>query len=169
MRTERHLVLSPPNVTQLATECGVWDISTGNLVVTNNSPIWSGNPGSGWVSCAFPGQVLAAGKYRVAVYNGAATPAVWNPKQLNYWDIGAGEHGIANGPLSAPSLASASPANIYQGSGQEPGQCVFAVGPPNRYPDLYVNGLAQNYWVDMEVTPSAGTPVNAPSVIRARS
>ena len=156
---------SPPNTTQLATECGVWDISTGKLVATNESPSWSGAAGSGWVSCAFPGQILAVGKYRVAVYNGAANPVVgWSPKQLNYWDSGVGQNGIANGPVSAPSLAKASTANIYQGSGQEPGQCVFAVGPPNQYPNLYVDGLAQNYWVDMEVTPASGTPVNEPPV-----
>ena len=47
-------------------------------------------------------------------------------------------------------------ANIYNGSGQEPGQCTFAVGPPNQYPDLYGDGLAQNYWVDAEVTPVSG-------------
>jgi hypothetical protein len=155
---------SPSGSPQLATECGVWDISTQKLVVSNDSAKWSSDAGSGWVSCAFPGQVLAAGKYRVAVYNGAATPVSWNGKHLNYWDTGTGENGITNGPLSAPSLADASPANIYQGSGQEPGQCVFAVGPPNQYPDLYVDALAQNYWVDMEVTPSTGTPVNTPAV-----
>jgi hypothetical protein len=153
---------SPPNTTQLATECGVWDLSSGELIITNNSARWSGVAGSGWVFCSFSGQILAAGKYRVAVYNGAATPAEWNPKQLNYWDTGVGMNGITNGPLSAPSLANAAPADIYQGSGQEPGQCIFAVGPPNQYPNLYVDGLAQNYWVDMEVTPATGTPVNEP-------
>jgi hypothetical protein len=155
---------SPPNVTQLATECGVWDISTRKLVITNNSPSWSGAPGSGWVSCAFPGPVLAEGNYRVAVYNGAANPAEWNPKQLNYWDTGIGKDGITNGPVYAPGLAQASLAKIYQKSGQEPGQCVFAVGPPNQYPNEYVDGLAQNYWVDMEVTPATGAPVNPPPV-----
>jgi hypothetical protein len=75
-------------------------------------------------------------------------------------DLVVGQNGITNGPLSAPSLAHAAPATIYQGSGRERGQCVFAVGPPNQYPDLYVDGLAQNYWVDMEVTPTTGTPVN---------
>ena len=100
----------------------------------------------------------------MAVYNGAATPSSWSPKQLHYWDTGVGMNGITNGPLSAPSLPNAASANIYQESGQEPRQCVFAVGPPNQYPNLYVNGLAQNYWVDMEVTPATGTPVNPPPV-----
>ena len=52
-----------------------------------------------------------------------------------------------------------------EGSGRA-GQCVFAVGSPNQYSDLhvYVDGLAQNCWVDMEATPSTGTPVIAPHV-----
>ena len=151
---------SPPNTTQLATECGVWDISTRKLVATNDSPSWSGDAGSGWVSCAFPGQILAAGKYRVAVYNGAAHPVDWSPKQLNYWDSGVGQKGITNGPLSAPSLAAGLDGEHLSGirSGTRP---VRVRGrPPNQYPNLYVDGLAQNYWVDMEVTPASGPPVN---------
>jgi hypothetical protein len=143
---------SPPSVTQLATECGIWQISDQELVVQNASPSWSGTAGSGWISCTFTGVVLPAGQYKVAVYNGAATPDPWSAKQLNYWDVGAGQNGITN----APNRADASVANEFQESGQEPGQCTFAVGPPNQYPDLYVDGLAQNYWVDAEVTPSTG-------------
>jgi hypothetical protein len=155
---------SPTGAGQLATECGIWDISTGKLVATNNSPSWSGSAGSGWISCAFTDVILPAGKYKVAVYNGTATPEPWSAKQLSYWDTGAGRNGITNGPLYAPQLTDAALADIYQGSGQEPGQSTFAVGPPNQYPNLYVDGLAQNYWVDMEVTPAAGTPVNEPPV-----
>jgi len=153
---------SPPGVNQLATECGIWDIGTRQLYAEDASPSWSGGAGSGWVSCAFSGLILPAGAYKVAVYNGAAVPGPWSAKQLRYWDIGAGHNGITNGPLTAPSLAAASPASVYQGSGTEPGQCTFAVGPPNQYPDLYVDGLAQNYWVDAEVTPATG-PVSSPS------
>jgi hypothetical protein len=142
---------SPGGTAQLATECGVWDISSQKLVASTSSPTWSGAPASGWVSCPFSGVTLPAGKYRVAVYNGAATPDAWSAKELNYWDVGVGRNGIANGPVSAPNLAGASPANIYQGNGTEPGQGVFAVGPPNAYPNLYVDGIAQNYWVDIEV------------------
>jgi hypothetical protein len=152
---------SPPGVSQLATECGIWDMGTRQLYGENASPSWSGGAGSGWISCAVSGLVLPAGQYKVAVYNGAAVPAPWSAKQLRYWDIGPGQHGITNGPLAAPSLADASMATIYQGSGQEPGQCTFAVGPPDQYPDLYVDGLAQNYWVDVEVTPASG-PVSSP-------
>jgi len=153
---------SPPGVGQLATECAIWDIGTQELLAGNPAPAWSGHAGSGWISCAFSGVVLPAGQYKVAVYNGAAVPSPWSAKQLRYWDIGPGHNGITNGPLAAPSLAGASTASIYQGSGQEPGQCTFAVGPPNQYPDLYVDGLAQNYWVDAEFTPG-GVPTVSPS------
>jgi hypothetical protein len=153
---------SPQGVDQLATECGVWDMSTQKLVAENTSPSWSDAAASGWISCAFTGVTLPAGKYKVAVYNGAATPDPWSAKQLNYWDTGPGKNGITNGPLYAPQLADASTANINQGSGQEPGQCTFAVGPPNQYPDLYVDGLAQNYWVDVEVTPATGSTGSPP-------
>jgi hypothetical protein len=152
---------SPVHATQLATECGVWDISSRQLVAENKSPSWSGVAASGWVSCAITGTTLPAGQYKVAVYNGAADPVEWSPKQLNYWDTGVGRNGITNGPLYAPSLADAATADIYQGSGQEPGQSTFAAGPPDRYPHLYVDGLAQNYWVDLEVTPG-GTPTISP-------
>lgn len=153
---------SPGGVDQRATECGIWDITTQKLVAESTSPTWSGAAGSGWISCAFTGVTLPAGQYKVAVYNGAATPQPWSAKHLNYWDIGAGKNGITNGPLYAPQLADASMANIYRGSGQEPGQCTFAIGPPNQYPDLYVDGLAQNYWVDTEVTPVAGSTGSPP-------
>ena len=154
---DKILYYSPMHATQLATECGVWDVSSRQLVAENKSPSWSGGAASGWVSCTITGVTLPAGKYKVAVYNGAANPVEWSPKQLNYWDTGVGRNGITNGPLYAPSLADASSADVYQGSSQEPAQSTFAVGPPNQYPDLYVDGLAQNYWVDLEVTPG-GTP-----------
>jgi hypothetical protein len=155
---------SPPGVNQPATECGVWDIGTQKLVAESASPQWSGPAGSGWISCAFTDVSLPAGKYKVAVYNGAPIPDPWSAKQLRYWDIGAGQNGITNGPLYAPNVADATTANEYEESGQEPGQSTFAVGPPNQYPNLYVDGLAQNYWVDAEVTPGAiASPSISPS------
>ena len=137
---------------ELATECGVWSIATQTLVAENTSPTWSGAAGSGWISCSFTGVTLPAGSYRVAVYNNAAAPDAWSAKLLNYWDAGVGQNGIVEGPLSAPNVANASLADKFGGGGSEPGQSVFAVGPPNQYPNLYVDGLAQNYWVDIEVT-----------------
>jgi hypothetical protein len=62
--------------------------------------------------------------------------------------------------LSAASLAyinnndgaqNTPPYSTPNGS-REPGQCTFAIGGP-QYPYLYVDGKAQNYWIDLEVTP----------------
>lgn len=167
---------SPSGSTQLATECAVWDVITQTKVAENTSPAWSGAAGSGWVSCGFGNVTLPAGIYRVAVYNGAATPSSWSAKQLYYFNIGNGSifgmsnmkstgpsfDGIHNGPLYMPSLSGVGSSNYYTASGASPdfdaggpgpGQSPFAVGPPNAYPNIYVKGLGQTYWVDMEVTP----------------
>ncbi len=162
---------SPSSSAQLATECGVWSIATQQLVASNPSPSWSGVAGSGWVSSVIPGGiVLRPGQYRVAVYNGASSPDSWSAKRLYYWTGSgtsggngspAGVNGIATGPIYAPPTTRAQSCNEYlngvQNGSQEPGQSVFAVGPPNAFPNLYVNGLYQNYWVDMEVTPVSVT------------
>jgi hypothetical protein len=153
---------SPGGTTQLATACDVWSIATQQAIASSTSPSWSGAAGSGWVACPFTGMTLPAGSYRVSIYNGAASPDSWSPKRLGYWGVykGApapGGNGITTGPLYAPQTATASMASEFESSGQEPGQSIFAVGPPNQYPDLYVDGLFQNYWVDMEVTPASAT------------
>ncbi|HEV2412228.1 MAG TPA: hypothetical protein VGS28_00275 [Candidatus Saccharimonadales bacterium] len=158
---------SPTGTAQLATECGVWSTTTQQLVAQNASPSWSGAAGSGWVSCSFNGAVIPPGKYRVTVYNGAATPDQWSAKSLYYflsgWSLRGdfpvcdGASGITSGPLYAPDVANAQTANYYQQAGSGPGQAIFAVGPPNAYPNLYVDDLFQTYWVDMEVTVLAGT------------
>jgi hypothetical protein len=157
---------SPSGTAQLATACDIWSIDSQSSVAGTASPSWSGAAGSGWVSCPVSA-TLAAGKYKVSVYNGAATPDGWSAKRLGYWGVdGAavpiGINGITNGPLYAPNTANASEADIYQGEGQEPGQSIFAVGPPDQYPNLYVDALFQNYWIDLEVAP---IPVTATSSI----
>lgn len=150
---------SPPGTAQLATSASIWSVDaggvTGTRVVAVDAPSWSGAAASGWVYCNAGGTVLAAGKYKVSVYDGAGTPDQWSVKDSasSYWGTGEGGSGISNGPLSAPNLASASLADKYQGTGTEPGQCTFTQGPPDSYPNQYVDGLAQNYWVDVLVTP----------------
>jgi hypothetical protein len=156
---------SPEGTAQLATACDVWSIETQQAIASSTSPSWSGTAGSGWVACPFTGVTVPAGAYRVSVYNGAASPDSWSAKRLGYWGTYetipvTGANGITTGPLYAPPTAKASTANRFDGQGPEPGQSVFAVGPPNQYPNLYVDGLFQNYWVDMEVTP-VSTPVNS--------
>ena len=170
---------SPAGTAQLATSCRVWSIlgaDAGNSIVTNTSPAWSGAAGSGWISCSFSNTVLPAGSYKVSVFNGAGTPDGWSAKDAstNYWGSGGdGVNGITWGPLSAPGLSAASLAYKYvgtdpgntppftDGSTTELGQCTFVNGNGDFYPYLYVDGLAQNYWLDAEVTPQAigGQPV----------
>jgi hypothetical protein len=142
---------SPSGVTQLPTACGIWDVSTASLVAgtDNTSPSWSGEAGSGWVYCDYTssGVTLAAGtNYKVAVCNGAGSPAVWNGATgPDYWaSPGPGESGITSGPLSAPDSASAT----------SPGQSTYNAGAAFTYPDTY-NAGAYTYWVDVEVTPLA--------------
>lgn len=163
---------SPAGSAQLATRCDVYDVATREPVASITSPSWSGPAGSGWVSAAFPaGTAMPPGRYKVTVFNGLANPDGWSAKDAGtkYWSTGVGANGINSGPLSAPGLAGASPAYEYDGDGarnnppysnaagtQERGQSTFAVGGP-QYPYLYVDGLAQNYWVDIEVVPG-GTP-----------
>lgn len=169
---------SPSGTTQLVTECAVWSIDTEAKVAENASPSWfkpdgsAGVAGSGWLYCTVSNTTLPAGRYRVTVYNDAASPDSWGAKHVYYFNVGDAAanipgqgfsnngptwYGIKNGPLYVPSLSNASAANYYNGTpdlgGSGPGQAVFAVGPPNTYPNLYVKGLGQTYWIDMEVTP----------------
>jgi len=165
---------SPSGTAQLATSADIWSIlgaDSGSITAGTNSPSWSGAAGSGWVSCSFTSTVLPAGSYKVSVYNNAGSPDGWSAKdaETNYWGTGgAGVNGITWGPLYAPGLAAASSAYNFNGSdgGSTPpftdgtilaGQCTFAQSGTNIYPYLYVSGLAQNYWADMEVTPAAAT------------
>lgn len=137
---------SQAGVTQLPTECGIWDVNTQGLVAgtDNPSPSWSGSPGSGWVSCSYSGVTLPAGDYKVSVFNGAGTPAIWNPTTNLYWSAGPGSGGITNGPISAPDTSHAT----------APGQDTYNLGASFTYPLTFApaaNGA--NYWVDAEVTP----------------
>jgi hypothetical protein len=158
---------SPAGTAQLATRAAVWSIGSQAEVAAQAAPAWSGAAGSGWVSAAMPAAVLPAGNYKVTVFNSAGVPDGWSAKDAgtSYWGTGAAAAGIAAGPLLAPGLAAASLAYEFNGNAggtppysngvQEPGQATFWMGPANGYPYLYVDGLAQNYWVDLEVTPSS--------------
>lgn len=152
---------SQPGVTQLPTECGIWNVGTTSLVsgTDNASPSWSGAAGSGWVSCAYAGVTLPAGDYKVAVLNAAGTPAIWNPTTNSYWGGGGpGVGGITNGPLSAPDTAHAT----------SPGQDTYNAGSTFTYPLTYSTPASgANYWLDVEVTPVTVTaPASAYSMRR---
>lgn len=179
---------SQPGAVNLPTTAQVWNITSGLTVAANTSPSWSGIAGSGWVSCAF-NTILPAGQYKASVYDASGTVAAWGPKSLYYWNaegqgaqfyVSSGVNGITNGPLSAPNTVSGSLCWEYDGSAggatppfsngiQEPGQSSFGQlpGGGDTYPQLYVDGLSQNYWVDMEVT--IAPPVIAPVITQAQS
>jgi hypothetical protein len=142
---------SQSGVTQLPTECAIYNVATQLKVAgtVSSSPSWSGAAGSGWVSCAYAGVTLPAGDYKVTVYNGGSVASAWSATTFPYWaSTGPGASGITTGPLSAPNVATAT----------APGQSTYTVG--DAWPDTYsgsANGAT--YWVDVEVT-----PVTAPNV-----
>lgn len=188
---------SPPGAAQLATTCDIWAITganSGTKATTASSPAWknpdgtTGTAGAGWLYCTFSGVTLPAGSYKASVYNSNATPDGWGAKSLYFWDpqgqanagfsLGYGytNADLVNGPLTAPALASASSAYLFNGSNPagtppysnssgtitEPGQATFyqpvSGAGSDTYPYLYVDGLAQNYWVDVEVTSAPARP-----------
>ena len=99
---------------------------------------WSGAVGSGWVRAAWPAPpVLAAGvAYKACIESTGG--ANFYSSIAHYWDSGAGQNGISNGPLSAPNNA-----------GGDHGQDTFFAGTPPNYPTSSFN--ATNYMIDPEV------------------
>jgi hypothetical protein len=129
----------------LPTRCGIWSVSSQSVIsgTDNASPSWSGAAGSGWVSCPISGVTLPAGDYKVAVFYGGGSK--WYQTAIGYWDNnGTGSSGITSGPLTAPGDSQAS----------SPGQSSYHTGSW-AYPDTYESTAGgENYWVDVEVTPS---------------
>ena len=171
---------SPSTTTQLATKVDIWQITGAGLTGTNvysATPSWSGAAGSGWVSTAVTGVILAAGAYKVSIYNGAATPVQWSPFNYNYWGgaSAAAPEGITLGPISAPNNAAGATTFSYgpvgltsthvAGDLVEPGNGTFNIGPTNTnagdiYPNLIVGTQSsapgptyETFWVDLEVAP----------------
>lgn len=195
---------SPAAATTLATRADVWRVSDGANVASVTSPAWKTPSGSSaaagvsggamgqWVSAAFPGgTVLAAGDYRVSVYNSAGTSdAAWSAKDAgtDYWGqtlTGAGSGGISNGPVTAPKYSAAAAGYVFGGAGTdtppwssggtaaphaqppfcEPSAAGGAVGFPQLYAVVSTD-QTQNYWVDLEVTPvPAGAPPSPPALV----
>ena len=160
----------------LPSKAEIWSVDpagvTGSSVYADSSPSWSGDAGTGWVSVAVSDLTLPAGTYRVSAYNGAGSAST--VKRLGYWggggDVDGGgpqvtDTGISFGPLYAPASAGAAPCYEYDtgstdneppftGMSAEAGQSVFA-NSTDIFPNLYVDGLYQNYWIDVEVTPAS--------------
>jgi len=130
----------------------LFQVSGGSLV-TSQAASWGGaSAGAGWVRQGFtsPPSLTSGTQYVACVY---VDPAGSNWYSLTgaYWSSGAGSGGVTNGPLSAPNNAGA--AN---------GQDVFNSGIGLTFPATSFN--ASNYWVDPEVTTSAGPPPAAVQV-----
>jgi hypothetical protein len=129
----------------LPTKCAIWDVSSQAVVsgTDNTSPSWSGSAGSGWVGCSTSGVTLPPGDYKVAVFYGGQSD--WFLFTTGYWgNSGPGANGITTGPLTAPGLTAAT----------NPGQSTYNEGTW-AYPQTYgTAGNGENYWVDVEVTPT---------------
>jgi hypothetical protein len=135
---------SAPGAAALPTRCGIWNGSSHSEVsgTDNSAPSWSGAAGSGWVSCSYSGVTLPTGDYRVAVFYGGGSE--WYQATTGYWTSGGiGAAGITAGPLSAPGESTAT----------SPGQSSYNAASWG-YPNSYTASQGENYWVDVEVTPS---------------
>lgn len=134
---------SPPGGA-LPVACAVYRVSNQTIVAgsENDTPVWSGAAGSGWLKCPYAaGPVLAAGvSYKVAVLGPAAN---WYSLTSHYWDTGAGQNGLTAGIITAPNNA-----------GGDGGQDTLHANPSFLYPNTSFN--ASNYWVDVEVSVSSG-------------
>jgi hypothetical protein len=138
---------SPPAVSPpaLPTICAIWDVKTQQVVsdTQNNSPVWSGVAGNGWVACSYSGVTLPPGDYKVTVFTPGGSDNFYQETE-DYWGTGAGANGIISGPLTAPNT----------GNAARPGQTTYHHGA-FAYPDTYDDDFyGQNRWVDVEVTPS---------------
>jgi len=137
---------SPSGAAALPSHCGIWNVATKAVVTGTDTatPSWSGQAASGWVSCAYSGVTLPAGDYKVAVFKPGGS--VWFQITTGYWaSPGPAVSGITAGPLSAPGLSGAT----------SPGQSTYAESGTWAYPSTYgTGGNGENYWIDVEVTPS---------------
>lgn len=117
----------------------------GPTLIHSESASWSGAAGSGWVRAPFtsPPALSTGTRYKAVVFSAAGSN--WYSAIGHYWDTGAGQNGISNGPLSA-----------YSASGSTNGQDSFHNAGTLSYPDSAFNNT--NYLVDPELTVAAAQP-----------
>lgn len=131
---------SPPGAAVLPGSISLYAVS-GRTLVHSETATWSGAAGSGWVRAPFTAPpVLTPGTAYKACINSPGGNSYGTI--AHYWDTGAGQNGISNGPLSATNNA-----------GGDGGQDTFDTAPPH-YPLTSSN--ASNYLVDPEVTAAGG-------------
>ena len=150
---------SPPGAGVLPSRCGVFSVASQTVVsgTDNTSPSWSGGAGSGWVSCAYNGVTLPAGKYKVCVYTGGGSK--FYQEDVDYFGSGPGANNIVNGPITVPNVANS--ASCISGSGPDKGQTVTGNSTYQdgawSYPDTFdSDDDGETRWIDVEVTPSGG-------------
>jgi Domain of unknown function (DUF4082) len=153
---------SPPFAEALPASTQIWDASNQSMVSgTNLTASWSGGVASGWVSNSYSNAsiVLPAGNYIVTVYYGGGD--VFYMESRGYFGshlglAGPATNGMANGPLSSPSNASAP--NPPGGN-----SCYYQGGTSPTYPNAWdTNDGGENRWVDIEVTPTSTSPSSPP-------
>jgi hypothetical protein len=140
---------SPPGVTILPTQCGLWNAGTQTEVAgsDNQSPSWSGAAGSGWVSCDYTssGVTLSTStEYIVSTFTSDNTDS-WFLAQASFWGGTPGpfSSGVIQGPLTILGNAAATP-----------GQDSWHEGTTWTYPSTSTNPEYDG--IDVEVTPQAG-------------
>jgi Domain of unknown function (DUF4082) len=130
---------SAPGAASLPQDITLYAVS-GQTLVHQETASWSGAAASGWVRAAFtsPPSLTSGTSYKGTV-SATSTLGSWYSATSHYWDTGAGQNGISNGPLSAPNNA-----------GGDGGQDTFNTSLSPAYPATSFN--ATNYWMDVEVT-----------------
>jgi hypothetical protein len=170
------------DVWDIATGQSVASITAPTWLTSDGSSYAPGDTAAGlvgtWIKAAFAdGTILPSGQYRVSVYNAeGTTDDNWNPKDAatDYWGEtypGVGSSGLESGPLSAPGWSGAAAGYLYGGPGtanppysngaSSHAQPVFGMLPSGDvdFPQLFApvgtgDNESQNYWVDLEVTPT---------------
>lgn len=154
---------SPPFAKALPASTQIWKPSTQALVSgTSLSASWTGGVASGWVANSYgsAGIVLPAGNYIATVFYGGGQ--VFYMESRGYFgshqgNAGPATNGMANGPLSSPSNATAP--NPPGGN-----SCYYQGGTSPTYPNAWdTNDGGENRWIDIEVTPVSSSSSPSPS------
>ena len=154
---------SPPFAQALPASTQIWNSTTQAMVSgTDLTASWTGGVASGWVANSYgsAGIVLPAGNYIATVYYGGGD--VFYMESRGYFGshlglVGPATDGMANGPISSPSNATAP--NPPGGN-----SCYFQGGTSPTYPNAWdTNDGGENRWVDIEVTPGSSSSSPSPT------
>ena len=145
---------SPEGAPVLPDWCGLWDVSTQEIVAGTGvtGPDWSGAAGSGWVQYSYDGSVTlqANTRYRVSVsYGGADTG--WDGYTFAYWaDDETGAPGDPQITSLAGLIVMPGAAEADGTSGAQTGYTGSHIAYPSGETDH------QNFYIDVGVKVPAG-------------